>query len=116
MAKKIGCAWRSAVKLAAATGAKLPEIDVQDFRRSGYLPEALVNFIALVGWSPGGDREIMSREEMLELFSLEGIQKTPGRFDRKKLAWMNGEYIRKATLDRLAGGGRIVQCRHGLPA
>jgi glutamyl-tRNA synthetase len=91
-----------AVKLGAAVGAKLPEIDVQDFRRSGYLPEALVNFIALVGWSPGGDREIMTREEMLQLFSLEGIQKTPGRFDRKKLAWMNGEYIRKATLDRLA--------------
>jgi len=91
-----------AVKLGAAVGAKLPEIDVQDFRRSGYLPEALINFIALVGWSPGGDREIMSREEMLQLFSLQGIQKTPGRFDRKKLAWMNGEYIRKATLDRLA--------------
>jgi glutamyl-tRNA synthetase len=91
-----------AVKLAAAIGTKLPEIDVQDFRRSGYLPEALVNFIALVGWAPGGDREIMTRQEMLQLFSLEGIQKTPGRFDRKKLAWMNGEYIRKATLDRLA--------------
>ena len=91
-----------AVKLAPIAGAKLPEIDVQDFRRSGYLPEALVNFIALVGWSPGGDREIMAREQMIELFSLEGIQKTPGRFDRKKLEWMNGEYIRKATIDRLA--------------
>ncbi|HEY4329884.1 MAG TPA: glutamate--tRNA ligase family protein [Phycisphaerae bacterium] len=91
-----------AVKLAAITNTRLPEIDVQDFRRSGYLPEALVNFIALIGWSPGGDLEIMSRDEMLQHFSLEGIQKTPGRFDRKKLAWMNGEYIRKATLDRLA--------------
>jgi glutamyl/glutaminyl-tRNA synthetase len=97
-----------AIALATATGEafpklkiSIPEIDVQDFRRSGYLPEALVNFIALVGWAPGGDREIMSREEMLELFSLEGIQKTSGRFDRKKLAWMNGEYIRKATLERL---------------
>jgi glutamyl-tRNA synthetase len=101
MAKKTE-AVELAVKLAGAVEAELPEIDVQDFRRSGYLPEALVNFIALVGWSPGGDREIMTRKEMLELFSLEGIQKTPGRFDRKKLAWMNGEYIRKATLDRLA--------------
>lgn len=91
-----------AVKLGAAVGAKLPEIDVQDFRRSGYLPEALVNFIALVGWSPGGDREIMTRDEMLQFYSLDGIQKTPGRFDRKKLAWMNGEYIRKSSLDRLA--------------
>jgi glutamyl/glutaminyl-tRNA synthetase len=101
MAKKTD-AVEIAAKLAAVTKTKLPEIDVQDFRRSGYLPEALVNFIALVGWAPGGDREIMSREEMLSLFSLEGIQKTSGRFDRKKLAWMNGEYIRKATLDRLA--------------
>jgi glutamyl/glutaminyl-tRNA synthetase len=100
MAKKTD-AVEIAAKLAAVTKTKLPEIDVQDFRRSGYLPEALVNFIALVGWSPGGDREIMTREEMLSLFSLEGIQKTSGRFDRKKLAWMNGEYIRKATLDRL---------------
>ncbi len=100
MAKKTD-AVDIAVKLAAVTGTKLPEIDVQDFRRSGYLPEALLNFIALVGWAPGEDREIVSAAEMLELFSLEGIQKTPGRFDRKKLAWMNGEYIRKASLDRL---------------
>jgi len=91
-----------AVRLAGATGTKLPEIDVQDFRRSGYLPEALLNFVALVGWAPGQDREIVSMEEMLALFSLEGIQKTPGRFDRKKLAWMNGEYIRKSSIERLA--------------
>jgi glutamyl-tRNA synthetase len=91
-----------ATKLAGVTHTKLPEIDVQDFRRSGYLPEALLNFVALVGWAPGQDREIVSAQEMLELFSLEGIQKTPGRFDRKKLAWMNGEYIRKSSLERLA--------------
>ena len=90
-----------AVKLAGVIGAKLPEIDVQDFRRSGYMPEALLNFVALVGWSPGGDREIMSVQEMIELFSLEGVQKTPGRFDRKKLLWMSGEYIRKASVERL---------------
>ncbi len=101
MAKKTD-AVEIAVKLATVTGTKLPEIDVQDFRRSGYLPEALLNFIALVGWAPGEDREIVSAQEMLDLFSLDGIQKTPGRFDRKKLAWMNGEYIRKASLDRLA--------------
>ncbi len=100
MAKKSD-AVEIAVKLAAVTHTKLPEIDVQDFRRSGYLPEALLNFIALVGWAPGGDREVMSKQEMLELFSLDGIQKTPGRFDRKKLAWMNGEYIRKSSIDRL---------------
>ncbi|HVT79150.1 MAG TPA: glutamate--tRNA ligase [Phycisphaerae bacterium] len=101
MAKKSD-AVELAVRIAGSVGTKLPEIDVQDFRRSGYLPEALCNFIALVGWAPGNDIELMSRDEMLRLFSLEGIQKTPGRFDRKKLAWMNGEYIRKATIDRLA--------------
>jgi glutamyl/glutaminyl-tRNA synthetase len=101
MAKKTD-AVELAMKLAGPVHAKLPEIDVQDFRRSGYLPEALLNFIALIGWSPGGDREIMTREEMLQLFSLDGIQKSEGRFDRKKLLWMNGEYIRRSSLDRLA--------------
>ena len=100
MAKKTD-AVDLAVKLGAVVSAKLPEIDVQDFRRSGYLPEALLNFIALVGWAPGQDREILTREQLIELFALAGVQKTPGKFDRKKLAWMNGEYIRKATLDRL---------------
>jgi len=101
MAKKTD-AVELAVKLGDAVGAKLPEIDVQDFRRSGYLPEALLNFVALVGWAPGNDIELMTRDEMLNLFSLEGIQKTNARFDRKKLLWMNGEHIRRATLDRLA--------------
>jgi len=101
MAKKSD-AVEIAVKLAAVTGTALPEIDVQDFRRSGYLPEALLNFIALVGWAPGQDREILPMDQMIDLFSLDGIQKTNARFDRKKLAWMNGEYIRKSSLDRLA--------------
>jgi glutamyl-tRNA synthetase len=101
MAKKTD-AVEIAVKLAAVIKTPLPEIDVQDFRRSGYLPEALLNFIALVGWAPGQDREILAMEQMIDLFSLDGIQKTNARFDRKKLAWMNGEYIRKATIDRLA--------------
>jgi glutamyl/glutaminyl-tRNA synthetase len=90
-----------AAKLAAAVGTKVPEIDVQDFRRSGYLPEALLNFIALVGWAPGEDREIITQQQMIELFSVEGIGKTNGRFDRKKLEWMNGEYIRKSSIDHL---------------
>ncbi len=90
-----------AKKLAAAIGVELPEIDVQDFRRSGYMADALLNFIALVGWSPGEDREILTRGQLLQLFSLGGIGKTNGRFDRKKLAWMNGEYIRAASPDVL---------------
>lgn len=65
-----------------------------DFRDSGYLPEALANFIALIGWSPGGDREVMSMDEMAEAFSLDGLQPSPGVFDIDKLKWMNGQYIR----------------------
>jgi glutamyl-tRNA synthetase len=92
---------RIAAAIGLALNVPLPEIDVQDFRRSGYLSDALLNFIALIGWSPGENREIITREEMLELFSLETIGKTSGRFDRKKLLWMNGEYIRQRGIDEL---------------
>jgi len=73
---------------------ELPMIDVADFRERGYLPEALVNYLALLGWSPGDDREIMTLEEMTEAFSIDRITKTPARFDPDKLRWMNGEYMR----------------------
>ncbi len=87
--------------LAGTLNLQLPEIDVQDFRRSGYLADALLNFIALIGWAPGENREILTREELRSLFSLDGIGKTNGRFDRKKLLWMNGEYIRRANTSTL---------------
>ncbi len=92
---------RIAAAIGAALNVALPEIDVQDFRRSGYLSDALLNFIALIGWSPGENREILPRDEMLQLFSLETIGKTSGRFDRKKLLWMNGEYIRQRSINDL---------------
>lgn len=82
-------------------GVKPPEIDVQDFRRAGYLPEALLNFVALIGWSPGDNKEILALDEMTKLFSFDGIQKAPGKFDRKKLQWMNESYIRASSIDRL---------------
>ncbi|PIR41510.1 MAG: glutamate--tRNA ligase [Candidatus Yanofskybacteria bacterium CG10_big_fil_rev_8_21_14_0_10_46_23] len=68
---------------------------LSDYRQAGYLPEALINFIALLGWSPGGNKEIMTRSEMVSAFSLEGIQKGGAIFDLKKLRWMNSEYIKK---------------------
>ncbi len=95
-----------AAVLAASIGVALPEIDVHDFRRSGYLADALLNFISLIGWSPGENREILSRAEMLDLFSLQTIGKTSGRFDRKKLQWMNGEYIRRTSVDGLVAAVR----------
>lgn len=73
-----------------------------DFRSAGYLPEALANFIALIGWSPGGDVEIMSMSEMIEAFSLEGLQPSPGVFDLDKLRWMNGVAIRSLPQGKLA--------------
>ncbi|MBK5186957.1 MAG: glutamate--tRNA ligase [Gemmatimonadaceae bacterium] len=66
---------------------------VADYQKEGILPGAMVNFLALMGWSPGGDREVMSLEEMIALFSLVGLQKKAAIFDTKKLEWMNGQHL-----------------------
>lgn len=76
-------------RLAAALHLTLPEIDIHDFRRSGYLPEVLLNFIALLGWSPGDDREKFTLDELVQAFTLERIGKTNARFDRDKLLAFN---------------------------
>jgi glutamyl-tRNA synthetase len=67
---------------------------VLDYAAAGYLPGPLKNFIALIGWSPGDDREILSEAELIEAFSLSGLQPSPGRFDMDKLDWLNGHGIR----------------------
>jgi len=67
---------------------------VGEFREQGFLPEALFNFLALLGWAPGGDRELMTRDEMVAAFTLDRCKSSAARFDIKKLTWMNGEYIR----------------------
>ena len=67
---------------------------VGEYREQGYLPEALFNYLLLLGWNPGDDREILTREEMIRLFELEKVHVTAAMFDPKKLAWMNGEYIK----------------------
>jgi glutamyl-tRNA synthetase len=72
-----------------------------EYRTLGYLAEALVNFVALLGWAPGGDVEIMSAGEMIRVFSLEGINASPSVFDLEKLSWMNGVYIRGLPEDDL---------------
>ncbi len=66
---------------------------VGDYQDQGILPAAMRNFLALLGWSPGGDREILAEADLVELFSLEGIQKKPAVFDTAKLEWMNGQYL-----------------------
>jgi glutamyl-tRNA synthetase len=74
---------------------------VGDYEHLGILPAAMRNFLALLGWSPGGDKEIMSREEMIQLFSLDAILKKSAVFDTTKLEWMNGQYLSAATPEEL---------------
>ena len=71
---------------------------IEQYHDLGYLPEALFNFIALLGWSPGGENEIFSREELVQAFTADRLSKSPAVFDTAKLAWMNNQYIKKADL------------------
>ena len=71
---------------------------IEDYRKKGYLPEAVFNFIALLGWNPGGEDEIFSREELIKLFDENRLSKSPAAFDQKKLDWMSNDYIKNADL------------------
>jgi glutamyl-tRNA synthetase len=72
-----------------------------EYREQGYLPETMINFLALLGWAPGDDREIMSREEMVQAFDLAQVSRNPAIFDVQKLDWMNGVYIRQLPVEEL---------------
>lgn len=74
---------------------------VEQYEELGYLPEAIVNFISLLGWSPVGEEEIFTLDELIEQFSLDRVSKSPAVFDTKKLAWMNNQYMKKQELDRV---------------
>ncbi len=71
----------------------------EDFIKKGYLKEAIINYIALLGWSPGGEQEIFSLSELAEAFDLDGISKSPSIFDNEKLTWMNAQYISRMDTD-----------------
>jgi glutamyl-tRNA synthetase len=77
------------------------DVAVEAYRAKGYLPEALVNFIALLGWSPGNDLELMPLPELIERFSIERITKAGAVFDREKLNWMNQQYLQQVPEERL---------------
>ncbi len=79
-------------------------VAVLQYKEDGFLPDALVNYLALLGWSPGDNREILSREELIELFSIERVSDRNAIFDRRKLLWMNGEYIKMKSEDELFNG------------
>lgn len=78
------------------------DVEVHSFRAAGYLPEVLLNFLALLGWSPGGDREKMTKAEMIELFSLDRVGRTNAKFDREKLLAFNTDAAATVSEDRLA--------------
>jgi glutamyl-tRNA synthetase len=82
-------------KLGKRDGAK----DILEYHREGYLPEAMVNFLSLLGWNPGGEQEIMTKEEIASLFSLERIHKGGAMFNEEKLLWMNKEHMRLQSKD-----------------
>jgi len=73
-----------------------------EYKNAGYLAETIINFLALLGWSPGGDLEIMTREQMIELFSLERVNKANAIFDVNKLEWMNSIYIKNMDSEKLS--------------
>jgi glutamyl-tRNA synthetase len=84
-------------RLSKRTGAT----SVEEFRAEGILPQALYNFMALLGWTPGDDREIFTRKEMAEIFSVERLNASAAVFDREKLLWMNAQYLSKLTVEKI---------------
>ena len=87
--------------LADYIGVELPEINVVDFIKSGYTPEAMINFMALLGWNPGNDLEIMDLDELINVFDEKRFTKTNSFFDRKKLMSFNMEHLKRIPIERL---------------
>ncbi len=83
-------------KLGKRDGAK----DILEYRNEGYLPEAMMNFLAFIGWNPGGEKEIFSPQEFIEAFSLEKIQRSGGGYNIDKLNWINREHIKKLSYEK----------------
>jgi glutamyl/glutaminyl-tRNA synthetase len=89
------------------------DVAVEDYLKKGYLPEALVNFVALLGWNPTSDREIFTKEELAQLFDITKVNKAGAVFNIEKLDWLNGEYIKGLKVDdylqRLSRGGFLPE-------
>ena len=87
---------------------------VGEFQEKGFLPEALFNSLALLGWSPGDDREVMSRDEMIAAFTLDRVRSAPSQLDMTKLLWMNGEHLKRRGPEEIAAGCQAAMQRQGL--
>ena len=85
---------------------------IAEYRKNGYLPEALINYMVLLGWTPGGDREIISGEELVKKFSIKAVGKVQSIFDITKLNWLNSQYIRTYDPDKLCDivASALVAC------
>src|SRR5260370_39200595 len=104
----------------AKDGAKLskrkhPEANLMLYREQGYLPEALINYLALLGWNPGTSQEIFTFDELVPAFSFERVQHAGARFDWEKLNWINGEDIRGLDDAGLACRRRAVSRQRAPP-
>lgn len=97
-------------RLSKRTGAT----SVEEFRDQGILPQALYNYLALLGWSPGDDREVMTKQEMIEAFTIERLVTSSAVFDYDKLSWMNGQYMSNEPLDEILSHGRPFLAAQGL--
>ncbi|MHB1533175.1 MAG: glutamate--tRNA ligase [Acidimicrobiales bacterium] len=91
------------------------KVAVEDYRDEGYLPEAFCNYLALLGWSPAGDREILSRDELLGEFRLEDVKSAGAVFDQRKLQAVNAEYIRALSVDEFVGRAQAWMLQRWAP-
>lgn len=93
----------------SATGKKLSKRDetilqfIEQYKELGYLPQAMFNFIALLGWSPKGESELFSKKQFIKQFDPERLSKSPAKFDQKKLEWVNNQYVKKTDMNDIAG-------------
>ena len=87
---------------------------VEEFRAQGYLPEAIINYLTLLGWGPGDEREIFTLEETVKLFELEQMSKKAAVYDTKKLTWMNGQYLSELPLEKILPEAETFFIKYGL--
>ncbi len=87
---------------------------VGEFRERGFLPEALFNYLALLGWSPGDDREVMTRDEMIQAFTLDRVKSGAAQMDMSKLEWMNGEHMRNLPVEEFKAGFEAALAEGGI--
>lgn len=101
------------------TGGKLSKrkgaASVMDYKKAGFLPEAMVNFLSLLGWAPGDTREIMPIQEIIDSFSIERISPKSSVFDEKKLEWMNGNYLKERSIESLLPEIHELWKEYGIP-